>query len=102
MGQILPKMGGKRTRNSSQRRCNLNLVPNSMQKVFQMDKRVKEIPVGGKVPAKALRHEKIFQSVFGKHEQVQLTGRPVSDKRGGQESDAGSWECQVRISPIGL
>lgn len=74
MGLIFPKMGGKKTRKSSQRRCHLNLVPNSMQKVFQRHKKEKEIPAGGKVCAKALGHEKIAQTVFGKHERVQLEG----------------------------
>lgn len=72
-----------------------------MQKVFQMDKGAKEIPGGrGGVCAKAPRHEKIAQSVFGKHEQVQVRRLLVIRDEG--RSHAGSWECQVRIPPIDL
>lgn len=67
-------MGRTKTRKTSKRRINLNLVPNSVQNVFQMDKRIKEIPAGERVGAKALRYGKVAQSVFGKCEQFQITG----------------------------
>lgn len=67
-------MGRTKTRKTSKRRINLNLVPNSVQNVFQMDKRIKEIPAGKRVGAKALRYGKVAQSVFGKCEQFQITG----------------------------
>ena len=52
----MPKMGRTKTRKTFKRRCSLNLVPKSVQNVFQMDKRTNDIPVRQRVCAEALRY----------------------------------------------
>ena len=56
MSLILPQMGRTKTRKTFKRRCSLNLVPKSVQNVFQMDKRTNDIPVRQRVCAEALRY----------------------------------------------
>lgn len=46
MNNFAPKGKEEKTIKTSQRRCNLSVVPNTMRKVFQLAKRVKEIPAG--------------------------------------------------------
>lgn len=80
--------GKKKTRKNFKRRCSLNLVPNSVQNVFQMDKRVNDIPVRQRVCAEALRYGKIAQSVFAKREELEPTGWSAEQRQG--------WRAGVR------
>lgn len=106
MSLILPRTGRTKTRKAFKRRCNLNLVPNSVKNVFQMDKGMNDIPVRQRVCAKALRYGKIAQSVCAKRERLEPTGWSVNrDGRGGQGSDAGEFGMPGKVPgflPTGL
>lgn len=106
MSLILPRTGRTKTRKAFKRRCNRNLVPSSMQNVFQMDKRMNDIPLRQRVCAKALRYGKIAQSVCAKRERLEPTGWSVNrDRTGGQGSDAGELRMPGKVPgflPTGL
>lgn len=90
MSLILPQMGRTKTRKTFKRRCSLNLVPKNVQNVFQMDKRMNDIPVRQRVCAEALRCRKIAQRVFAKREELEPTGWSADQR---QERRAGARCC---------